>query len=95
MRELGKEVVVWYESLLVVLGYLYTGRVGSLPGGGICVCADTDCAHVACRPAIDFQIEALYTSSVFQISELVSLFQVSFPATIPFLILIISLFFLL
>ncbi|KMZ57630.1 npr1 [Zostera marina] len=75
MRELGKEVVVWYESLLVVLGYLYTGRVGSLPGGGICVCADTDCAHVACRPAIDFQIEALYTSSVFQISELVSLFQ--------------------
>lgn len=38
-------------------------------------CVDAMCAHDACRPAVNFAVELMYASSVFQISELVSLFQ--------------------
>ena len=37
---------------------------------------DEACGHAACRPAIDFVVESMYAASGFQISELISLFQV-------------------
>ncbi|XP_050216605.1 BTB/POZ domain and ankyrin repeat-containing protein NPR1-like [Mercurialis annua] len=39
------------------------------------VCVDEDCSHVACRPAVHFMMEVLYASCVFQVPELVTLYQ--------------------
>ncbi|RRT32099.1 hypothetical protein B296_00055827, partial [Ensete ventricosum] len=74
LKELVKDFEVGYDALVAVLGYLYTGRVAPLPKA-VCACVDEDCRHEACRPAVDFMAEVFYASSVFQIAELVSLFQ--------------------
>lgn len=74
LKDLAKEFDVGYDSLVAVLGYLYSGRVGALPKG-VCACVDDDCPHSACRPAVDFMVEVLYASFAFQISELVGLYQ--------------------
>ncbi|KAM5547344.1 BTB/POZ domain and ankyrin repeat-containing protein NPR1-like [Rosa sericea] len=75
LKKLAKEYDVGLDSLLAVLGYLYSGKLKySLPKG-VCVCVDDSCAHVACRPVVDFMVEVLYASSTFQISELVTLYQ--------------------
>lgn len=74
LEELAKEFEVGFDSLVAVLGYLYSGKVRSLPKG-VCVCVDDDCSHVACRPAVDFMVEVLYLSHTFQIAELVALYQ--------------------
>lgn len=63
------------EAFTVFLSYLYTGKLKSAPQE-VSICADRLCLHDACRPAIDFAVELLYTSSVFQIIELISLLQV-------------------
>jgi regulatory protein NPR1 len=63
------------DALVPVLAYLYTGRLKSPPQDAT-VCMDDACRHEACRPAIDFVVESMYAASGFQISELVSLFQV-------------------
>lgn len=76
MRELVPGFRIGYESLGAVLVYLYSGKVGVLPKG-VCVCVDPECSHVGCRPVVDFMVEALFASFVFQVSELVNLFQVS------------------
>lgn len=60
---------------MVCLGYIYTGKVKSLPQDAS-ICADAVCPHDACWPAISFAVELVYASYVFQVSELVSLFQV-------------------
>ena len=83
MKELGKEFDVGYDSLVAVLGYLYSGRVGPLPKG-VCACVDEDCCHSACKPAVDFMVEVLYASFAFQISELVALYQVNKPEQLMF-----------
>lgn len=75
LKELAKEYDVGLDSLLAVLGHLYSGKLRSLPKG-VCVCVDDACAHVSCRPVVDFIVEVLYASASFQISELVSLYQV-------------------
>ncbi|KAL6224195.1 hypothetical protein ACLB2K_003051 [Fragaria x ananassa] len=74
LKNLAKEYDVGLDSLLAVLGYLYSGKLRSLPKG-VCVCVDDACSHVACRPVVDFMVEVLYASSTFQISELVTLYQ--------------------
>ncbi|ONH97720.1 hypothetical protein PRUPE_7G206800 [Prunus persica] len=74
LKELAKEYDVGLDSLLAVLGHLYSGKLRSLPKG-VCVCVDDACAHVSCRPVVDFIVEVLYASASFQISELVSLYQ--------------------
>nr|XP_010915286.1 BTB/POZ domain and ankyrin repeat-containing protein NPR1 isoform X1 [Elaeis guineensis] len=74
LRELVRDLEVGYEALMAVLGYLYSGRVGSLPSM-VCRCVDEECSHEGCRPAVDFVVEVLYASFTFQISELVNLFQ--------------------
>ncbi|PKA58983.1 Regulatory protein NPR1 [Apostasia shenzhenica] len=74
LKALAGEFEVGYDALLLVLEYLYRGRVGPLPKG-VCMCADEECPHVGCRPAVVFMAEVLYASFVFQTSELVNLFQ--------------------
>lgn len=75
MSELVKCGKVGREALMVCLGYIYTGKVKP-PPHDVSICVDTMCAHDACWPAISFVVELLYASHVFQVAELVSLFQV-------------------
>lgn len=66
---------VGYEAFVIFLSYLYTGKLRASPSE-VSTCVDSLCAHDACRPAIDFAVELMYASTIFQVSELVSLFQV-------------------
>ncbi|XP_050216606.1 BTB/POZ domain and ankyrin repeat-containing protein NPR1-like [Mercurialis annua] len=74
LKELAKDYDVGFDSVVAVLGYLYSGKVRPLPKG-VCVCVDEVCSHVACRPAVDFMVEVLYASFIFQVPELVALYQ--------------------
>ncbi|XP_010272312.1 PREDICTED: BTB/POZ domain and ankyrin repeat-containing protein NPR2 isoform X2 [Nelumbo nucifera] len=65
---------VGYEAFTIFLSYLYTGKLKPSPAE-VSTCVDSSCAHDACRPAINFIVELMYTSAHFQITELVSLFQ--------------------
>lgn len=67
---------VGYEAFLVFMNYLYTGKLKPFPMEAS-TCVDNRCPHDACGPAINFAVELMYASSIFQMSELVSLFQVS------------------
>jgi regulatory protein NPR1 len=76
MSELLPYGNVGYEAFLIFLSYLYTGKLKPSPME-VSTCVDNVCAHDACRPAITFAVELTYASSIFQVPELVSLFQVS------------------
>ncbi|KVH92028.1 regulatory protein NPR3-like [Cynara cardunculus var. scolymus] len=65
---------VGHDAFLVFLSYVYTGKLKSSPPE-VSTCVDDGCRHDACRPAISFAVELTYASSVFQVPELVSLFQ--------------------
>ncbi|KAL2467446.1 Regulatory protein NPR3 [Abeliophyllum distichum] len=65
---------VGHEAFLIFLSYLYTGKLRSSPPD-VSTCVDNICAHDACRPAINFAVELMYASTIFEVSELVSLFQ--------------------
>lgn len=67
---------VGYEAFRVFLSYLYTAKLKPSPME-VSTCVDNVCVHDACRPAIDFAVELMYASFIFQTPELVSLFQVS------------------
>lgn len=71
----GDEFDVSFEALALVIDYLYSGRIGQLRKD-VCTCADDECPHVGCRPAVTFMAQVLFASFTFRISELVSLFQV-------------------
>ncbi|KAE8685807.1 Regulatory protein NPR4 [Hibiscus syriacus] len=62
------------EAFQVLLSYLYTGKLKASPME-VSTCVDTACAHDACLPAINFSVELMYASSMFQVPEMVSLFQ--------------------
>ncbi|XP_074280733.1 BTB/POZ domain and ankyrin repeat-containing protein NPR1-like [Silene latifolia] len=74
LKDIVKDFDVGFDSLVSVLAYLYSGRVRALPKG-VCVCVDDHCPHLACRPALDFLLQVLYLSHIFQIAELVALYQ--------------------
>ncbi|XP_048133753.1 BTB/POZ domain and ankyrin repeat-containing protein NPR1-like isoform X2 [Rhodamnia argentea] len=74
LKELAPDFGVGNEALVVVLGYLYSGKVKALPKA-VCDCVDDECSHVACRPALEFLVQVLYASFRFQIPELVALYQ--------------------
>ncbi|KAE9594814.1 hypothetical protein Lal_00013294 [Lupinus albus] len=65
---------VGYEAFNIFLGYVYTGKLKPSPTE-VSTCVDNACLHDSCRPAINFAVELMYASSIFQIPELVSLFQ--------------------
>ncbi|KAJ4877169.1 Regulatory protein NPR1 [Raphanus sativus] len=74
LKEIAKDHVVGVDSVIAVLAYIYTGRVKP-PPRGVSECADENCRHVSCRPAVDFMVEVLYLASVFEVYELVTLYQ--------------------
>ncbi|XWS12283.1 hypothetical protein CRYUN_Cryun37aG0076200 [Craigia yunnanensis] len=74
MSEMLSYGKIGLEAFQVFLSYLYTGKLKPSPVE-ISTCVDDVCAHDACRPAINFAVELMYASSIFQIPELVSLFQ--------------------
>ncbi|KAJ4702580.1 putative Regulatory protein NPR1 [Melia azedarach] len=65
---------VGYEAFFIFLSYLYTGKLKHYPME-VSTCVDDICAHDACNPAINFAVEMMYASSIFQVPELASLFQ--------------------
>ncbi|KAL5975700.1 Nitrogen permease reactivator protein [Asimina triloba] len=65
---------VGHEAFVILLNYLYTGKLKP-PPQDVSRCVDLTCAHSACRPAVNFAVELMYASSVFQIPELVSSIQ--------------------
>ncbi|KAG5382725.1 hypothetical protein IGI04_034195 [Brassica rapa subsp. trilocularis] len=74
LKEIAKDHVVGVDSVVAVLAYIYSGRVKP-PPKGVSECADENCCHVSCRPAVDFMVEVLYLASVFEIRELATLYQ--------------------
>lgn len=65
---------VGYDAFVIFLSYLYTGKLKPFPPE-VSTCVDNQCAHDACRPAIDFVVQLMYASSIFHVPELTSLFQ--------------------
>ncbi|KAJ0081521.1 hypothetical protein Patl1_11805 [Pistacia atlantica] len=74
MTELLPFGKVGYEAFLIFLSYVYTGKLKPSPME-VSTCVDNVCAHDACRPAINFAVELMYASFIFQVPELISLFQ--------------------
>ncbi|VVB11472.1 unnamed protein product [Arabis nemorensis] len=74
LKEIASDYQVGFDSVVTVLAYVYSGRVRQPPKGAS-DCVDDGCCHVACRPAVDFMVELLYLAFVFQIPELVTLFE--------------------
>lgn len=71
---------VGHEAFLIFLSYLYTGKLKPCPPE-VSTCVDDQCIHHACRPAINFSVDLMYASAIFQVPELVSLFQVCSSST--------------
>ncbi|KAL1202930.1 Regulatory protein NPR2 [Cardamine amara subsp. amara] len=74
LKEIAKDYEVGFDSVATVLSYVYSGR-GRPPPKEASECVDDHCCHVACRPAVDFMVEVLYLAYVFQIPELVTLYE--------------------
>ncbi|EOA16271.1 hypothetical protein CARUB_v10004416mg [Capsella rubella] len=74
LKEIARDYEVGFDSVMAVLAYVYSGRVRP-PRRGAFECVDADCCHVACRPAVDFMVEVLYLAFVFQIPELMNLYE--------------------
>lgn len=75
LKEMLPYGAIGYEAFCYFLSYIYTGRLKPFPLE-VSTCVDSVCAHDSCRPAIDFVIELMYASSILQVPELVSSFQV-------------------
>ncbi|CAN7133129.1 unnamed protein product [Brassica rapa subsp. narinosa] len=74
LKNIATDYEVGFDSVAAVMAYVYSGRVRP-PPKGVSDCADEDCRHVSCRPALDFMVEVLYVAFVFQIPELVTMYQ--------------------
>ncbi|CAI9089943.1 OLC1v1024598C3 [Oldenlandia corymbosa var. corymbosa] len=74
MKELLPHGNVGYETFMVYLHYVYTGKLKPLPPE-VSTCVDDSCVHDACGPAINCIVELIYASTTFQMKELVLLFQ--------------------
>ncbi|XP_047330678.1 BTB/POZ domain and ankyrin repeat-containing protein NPR1-like [Impatiens glandulifera] len=65
---------IGYDAFLVALSYLYTGKLKPFPAE-VLACVDQICQHDSCRPIIEVTVEVMYASFIFQIPELISVFQ--------------------
>ncbi|XAR52815.1 hypothetical protein NMG60_11021093 [Bertholletia excelsa] len=74
MSELMPYGRIGYEAFMVVLNYLYTGKLKASPPE-VSTCVDEGCAHDACGPSINYAVELMYASATFQMKELVMLVQ--------------------
>ncbi|XP_062012380.1 BTB/POZ domain and ankyrin repeat-containing protein NPR1-like [Rosa rugosa] len=74
MKDLLPYGDVGYEAFSVFLSYVYTGKLKPSPVE-VSTCVHNVCAHDSCRPAINFAVELMYASSIFQMLDLVSIFE--------------------
>ncbi|KAL8243053.1 hypothetical protein R6Q59_013355 [Mikania micrantha] len=74
MKELASGYEIGFDPLMSVLNYMYSGKIKGLPKD-VCVCVDDECSHEACRPTVDFMVEVMYAFHIFQITEMVALWQ--------------------
>ncbi|CAF2107204.1 unnamed protein product [Brassica napus] len=74
LKNIATDYEVGFDSVAAVMAYIYSGRVRP-PPKGVSDCADEDCRHVSCRPAVDFMVEVLYLAFLFEIPELVTMYQ--------------------
>ncbi|KAK9049248.1 hypothetical protein SSX86_031786 [Deinandra increscens subsp. villosa] len=74
MRDILPFGNVGYDAFSVFLSYLYTGKLKS-SAPDVSSCVDHGCPHDACRPAIVFAVELMYAAVIFQVPDLVPLFQ--------------------
>lgn len=77
MTELVPHGKIGYETFMVFLNYVYTGKLKPSPPE-VSTCVDESCAHDACGPAINYAVELMYASPTFQMKELVMVVQVQF-----------------
>ncbi|ESR50343.1 hypothetical protein CICLE_v10031115mg [Citrus x clementina] len=63
-----------FEAFNEILYYLYTGMIKESPSE-VSTCVHDACVHSTCPPAINYAIELIYASVAFQMTELVSVFQ--------------------
>ncbi|KAK9190914.1 hypothetical protein WN943_019524 [Citrus x changshan-huyou] len=66
---------VGFEAFNDILLYLYTGMTKESPPE-VSACVDDACVHVSCPPTINYAVELIYACAAFQITELVSYFQI-------------------
>ncbi|XP_027064769.1 BTB/POZ domain and ankyrin repeat-containing protein NPR1-like [Coffea arabica] len=74
MTELVPQGKIGYETFMVFLNYVYSGKLKSSPTE-VSTCVDESCAHDACGPAINYAVELMYASATFQMNELVLVVQ--------------------
>ncbi|PRQ29966.1 putative chromatin remodeling & transcription regulator ABTB family [Rosa chinensis] len=74
MKDLLPYGDIGYEAFSVFLSYVYTGKLKPSPVE-VSTCVHNVCAHDSCRPAINFAVELMYASSIFQMPDLVSIFE--------------------
>ncbi|KZV16628.1 hypothetical protein F511_12084 [Dorcoceras hygrometricum] len=60
---------IGYEAFMVILNYLYTGKIKVYPTE-VSTCIDESCAHDSCGPAIDYAVQMMYACAIFEIKEL-------------------------
>lgn len=75
--ELGSIVTdgkLGFEAFMAVMGYVYGGKMDPWPA--TVACFQPSCAHLTCRPAIDYVLEILRASILFSLPELKTLAQV-------------------
>ncbi|CAA0823837.1 Regulatory protein NPR3 [Striga hermonthica] len=65
---------IGYDAFVLFLNYSYTGKLNQSPVE-VSTCVDSSCTHDSCGPAVNFAVELMYASAIFQVPELVSLFQ--------------------
>ena len=65
---------VGYEAFMALMGYVYGGKLQPWP---VAVpCHDSSCSHLTCRPAIDFVLEILSASTLFNVPEVKAVAEV-------------------
>uniref|UniRef100_A0A7N0TIJ8 Uncharacterized protein n=1 Tax=Kalanchoe fedtschenkoi TaxID=63787 RepID=A0A7N0TIJ8_KALFE len=70
LSDMVSQVSIGYEAFSVILNYMYTGKPTASPVE-VSTCVYDVCTHDACRPAIDYAVELMYSCVTFQLKELV------------------------
>lgn len=74
LSSLTRDGRIGYDAFMTVMGYVYGGKMRPLMN--VVECYDSSCVHVTCRPAINFLLELLCASSLFDIPDLKTVAQV-------------------
>ncbi|KAJ7519866.1 hypothetical protein O6H91_20G059000 [Diphasiastrum complanatum] len=61
---------IGYKPLMIVLRYLYGGKLKGVDEACSVSCIEPSCSHICCWPVVDTYLELLCASSVFDILEL-------------------------